>query len=575
MRGLLPSRCLRKPLIEVPFSVGVYNETLIEDQRAFTLKDVLQNDPSVAVQMPGGFYGTQNFSSRGFRVDNFNGYRLDGLPVIHTVESSIDDKSRVELLKGPAALRFGFMPPGGAINLVRKRPTPEFATSLQFDADTFGSLYSQLDVSDTIADGTLGYRLVLAGDDFDSFYDKAGGDRLTGSLFAEWKVSQAAKLWASVGGQDLERAGYYGPMVTANGVILDTGVKTNIMQDWARNERETLDAAIGSDFTLNPNWKLRASLSYQDTARESQLSCPYSVQDNGDYTEGALITNGPFEWETQGGHLHLEGGFVTGSLRHAVVIGTQYGAYESSGQRSFPDVGPNNAYQLNPLPEPDGGPWGPRPGKFEYEETGFFATDTVAFSEKISALVGVRYGEYENTYADDPASNDKVNAWSPPLALMVAPLPGIHTYLTYTRGLQDGGFARRAAANALEPLGVQKSEQWEAGAKGEWFGGRMTGEAAIFQIEQDLAILDANDVDRFDVRRLRAGRRRGTGDGDGAARQPFGSGDRVEHGELCDLLPRRDVGLCRAQRAARLAAIDDPCRCVRGAVVDVALMRPG
>lgn len=485
-----------KPLIEVPFSVGVYNETLIEDQRAFTLKEVLQNDPSIGIQMPGGFYGTQNFSSRGFRVDNFNGYRIDGMPFIHTVAPFIDDKSQVEVLKGPAALRFGFMPPGGAINLVRKRPTPELSTSLQFDVDTFGRSYSQLDVSDTVADGTFGYRLVLAGDDFNSFYDNAGGDRLAGSLFAQWKVTQAATLWTSIGGQEFERNGYYGPMITANGRILDTGVKTNIMQDWAQNRHKTFDTAVGADITLNENWKLHASFNNQDTSRESRLTYPYSVQDNGDFTEGALITNGAYDWKTKGSHLHLEGGFTTGGLRHDVVVGTQYSTYETTGQRAFPDVGPNNAYQLNPLPIPAAGPWGVAP-VFKYKETGFFATDTIAFSNKFSTLVGVRYGQYENSYSDDPASNDKVSAWSPTLALMYVPVENVHTYATYTRGLQDGGFANRVAVNAWKPLGVQKSEQWEAGVKGKWLGGRMTGEAAVFQIKQDLATMDANGVDGF------------------------------------------------------------------------------
>lgn len=485
-----------KPLLTVPFSVGVYNETLIEDQRAFSLKEVLQNDPSVGIQMPGGFYATQNFSSRGFRVDNFNGYRIDGLPFIHTVAPFIDDKSRVELLKGPAALRFGFMPPGGAINLVRKRPTPQLSTSLQFDVDTFGSLYTQLDVSDTVAGGTLGYRLVLAGDDFDSFYDHAGGDRLAGSLFAQWKVSEAATLWTSIGSQKAKRSGYYGPMVTANGRILDTGVKTNIMQDWAHNRHETADAALGADIALGRDWKLRASLNYQDTGRESRLTYPYSVEDNGDFTEGGLITNGPFDWKTQGGQLHVEGKFATGGLRHDAVFGVQYSGYRSSGQRQFPDVGPNNAYQLNPLPVPATRPMGPA-AVARYKETGFFATDTIAFSEQFSTLLGIRYGQYENTFSDDPASNDKVSTWSPTLALMVAAADNIHAYVTYTRGLQDGGFAGRAAANAWEPLGVQKSAQVEAGVKGEWLQGRVTGEAAVFQIKQDLATLDAAGVEGF------------------------------------------------------------------------------
>lgn len=484
------------PLIETPFSVGIYTEDLIEDQRAFSLKEVLENDPSIAIQMPGGFYGTQNFALRGFQVDNFNGYRVDGLPMIQTVSPYLDDKSRVELLKGPAALRYGFMPPGGAINLVRKRPTLDFSTSLQFDVDTFGSLYSQLDVSDTVADGKFAYRLVLAGDEFDSFYDNAGGDRQLGSLFTEWKPTEAVTIWSSIGAQDLSRNGYYGPMVSANGKIFDTGVKTNIMQDWARNEQEIFDAAIGADIQFNEDWKLRSSFSYQDTSRESRLSYPYSVQDNGDHTEGGLLTNGPFEWDSYGVHLHVEGGFDTGSLHHDLVVGTQYRSYDTYGERSFPDVGPNNPYNPIPYPIPAPGPW--RAIDFEYEELGFFATDTIKFSEQWSAMLGGRFGRYENTYPTDPASNDKVDDLSPTLALMYAPIESVHSYLTYTRGLQDGGFADRTAANAFEPLGIQESEQFELGVKTEWCDGRYSGELALFQIEQDAALLNpVTDVQAF------------------------------------------------------------------------------
>jgi iron complex outermembrane receptor protein len=476
--------------------VSVYNEELIEDQRAFTLKEVLKNDPSIAVQMPGGFYGTQNFALRGFQVDNFNGYRIDGLPMIQTVAPYLDDKARVELLKGPAALRFGFMPPGGAINLVRKHPTQELSTSLQFDIDTFGSLYSQLDVSDTVAGGKFGYRLVLAGDEFDSFYDNAGGDRRMASLFTEWRPVEEVTIWTAIGGQDLSRNGYYGPMITANGRVLDTGRKTNIMQDWARNDQEMFDAAIGMDIKLGENWKLRTSFNYQDTERYSQLSYPYSVLDNGDFTDGALLTNGPFEWESWGAHLHLEGHFNTGSLRHNVVVGGQYRAYESYGERSFPDVGPNNAYQLNSLPVPAPGPW--RVLHFEYDELGTFVTDTIEFNDQWSVLLGGRYGKFDNTNPTDPASDDTVEAWTPTVALMFAPMENVNTYFTYTRGVQDGGFARRTAANAFAPLGKQESEQLELGVKSEWFDGRLAGELALFQIEQDLAMMDpASGIESF------------------------------------------------------------------------------
>lgn len=485
------------PLIETPFSVGVYNQELIEDQRAFTLQEVLENDPSVSLQMPGGFYGVQNFGLRGFRVGNFTGYRVDGLPVINTVAPVIDDKSRVEVLKGPAALRFGFMPPGGAINLVRKRPTQEFSTSLHADVDTFGRVYSQLDVSDTVADGTFGYRLVLSGEQFDSFYDNADGERWLGSLFTEWNPTEDISVWSSIGVQNFTRSGYYGPMVSGTGLILDTGSKTNIMQDWTRNNQDVFDLSIGTDIEFTEDWKLRASINYQDADRESLLTYPFSVQNNGDFTNSAFLpVNGPFNWNSWGSHIHIEGEFETGALKHNIVFGGDYRTYDTFGQRSsFNPMGPNNAFVLAPQPIP-------APGRvqtinFEYEEFGLFLTDTIEFNECWSMLVGTRYAAYENTYPGFPADGDNVHDWSPVLALMYEPVEGVHTYATYTRGLQDGGFARRGAANAFEPLGVQESEQIELGVKTEWCDGRYSGELALFQIDQDLALLGPTGIDAF------------------------------------------------------------------------------
>lgn len=482
-----------KPLIETPFSMSVYDEKLMEDQRAFTVKEVLENDPSVAIQMPGGFYGNQNLALRGFQVDNFNGYRVDGLPMIQTVSPYLDDKSRVELLKGPAALRFGFMPPGGAINLVRKRPTQDFSTSISADINSFGNFYSQLDVSDT--QGPVGYRLVLADEEFDSFYDNAGGERRMGSLFLEWKPTEVVNVWTSISGQKSDRNAYYGPIITADGKVLDTGYKTNIMQEWAHNKQEILDTAIGADFKFNEEWKLRTSFNYQDTSRDSALSYPYGVSSNGDYTEGALLTNKPFEWTSWGAHAHVEGIFETGKLKHNVVVGGEYRNYDTYGERSFPDVGPNDAFNPVPLPKP--APGNPRVIDAEYDESAFFLTDTVDLSDQWSILLGARYGQYENTFADDPDSNDSLSKWSPTAALMYEPVHKVHTYVSYSKGMQDGGFADRTAVNAFAPLGVQQSEQWELGVKSEFYEGRLATELAFFQIEQDLAIIGSNGVDAF------------------------------------------------------------------------------
>lgn len=481
------------PLIETPFSVGVYNEELMEDQRAFSLEEVLENDPSVSLQMPSGYYNNQNFGLRGFQVDNFVGYRVDGLPVTNLVAPFVDDKARVEVLKGPAALRFGFMPPGGSINLVRKRPTQDFSTSVHFDADTFGSFYSQIDTSDTVADGKFGYRLVLAGDEFDSYYDNAGGDRLLGSLFTEWKPAAGVSVWASFAAQDRERHGYYGPLISATGKLLDTGVKTNTMQDWARNGQETIDGAIGADIEINSDWKIRTSFNYQDTRRSNAVSYASDVQDNGDFTDVAfLLGDNLQQWETWSTHAHVEGIFHTGKVKHNVVFGGEYRDMQTRfGMRTRLPLGPNNVYDLVDYPRPAAptDSW----DSYQYKETGVFFTDTIHFTEKLSALVGLRYGKIDTAdYWQGALDYEyKESKWSPTVALMYEPVENVHTYVTYTEGLQDGGLTDfNGVANPYEPLGVQHSNQWEAGVKASFWDGRLSGEFAVFQIEQDLALID-------------------------------------------------------------------------------------
>lgn len=480
------------PLLKVPFSVGVYNERLIEDQRAFTLPEVLDNDPSVARQMPSGFYNNQNLGLRGFRVDNFVGYRADGLPITHVVAPYVDDKARVEVLKGPAGLRYGFMPPGGAINLARKHPTPGFATSLHFDVDTFGSFYSQLDTAGTVAGGELGYRLVLAGDDFDSFYRNAGGDRFMGSLFTEWKPVEAVRVWGAVSGQDRERNGYYGPLISANGVVLDPGVRVNTMQDWSRNTQETLDGVLGVDIAFSEEWKLRTSLNYQDMGRNAGVSFASAVQDNGDFEDYAFLLGDLQEWETWANHTHLEGGFDTWVLRHDVVLGSDYRELRTRfGERAMPLLGPSNIHNLVRYPRPaePTASW----DSYEYTETGIFLTDTVKVTERFSALLGIRYGMIDVADYWQGALDYEYEAstWAPTAALMYEVFKGVQTYATYTEGMQDGGLTPfRGVSNPYEPLGVQDSQQWEVGAKAELYDGRLWAEVALFQIEQDLAVTD-------------------------------------------------------------------------------------
>lgn len=511
------------PLIEVPFSVGVIDQEIIKERRAFTAADALLYEPSITQPFSDGFYNRSDFSIRGFAPDTFQSYRVDGLPYINMVEPAIDDKERIEILKGPAGLRFGFVPPGGAINYVRKRPTPYQYRSISADIDTFGSFYSQIDVSDTLSlggtttsyepsaknpwsknpsakvpleeGGTLGYRFVAAGDSFDDFYRNAGGDRVFGSAFFEWKPNENVSVWTSISGQNRERQGYGGVAVSGNGILLDTGVQTNLMQPWGHNRQEVLDFAVGADIQLNENWMLRTSTNYGEAARSGYQSWLGPVADNGDFADVEWLI-GTQSWDYWSHHTHLEGEFYTGGIKHDLVVGGEYRFTESSRSpqpRGSNVLGINNVYNLQTLPWLGMDPQGSAPF-YEDTEFSFFATDIIELSDWFSVLGGLRYAELQGVSIDQltgaSTTSYQESVYSPTGAIMIEPVENVHTYVSYTQGMTQGGTAPMNAINALENLPPLESRQLEVGVKAELVEGRLYGEFAAFQIEQDLEYLN-------------------------------------------------------------------------------------
>lgn len=514
------------PLIETPFSVGVVGQEIIAERRAFSAAEALLYEPSVTRPFGDGFYNRADFSIRGFAPDTFQSYRVDGLPYINMVEPAIDDKERIEVLKGPAGLRFGFAPPGGAINYVRKRPTPQLTRTISTDIDTHGSFYSQFDVSDTLAlgggaapvpseknpwaknppakspvaeGGTLGYRAVIAGDSFDSFYDHAGGDRMFGSLFLEWQPNEGVSFWTSLSGQNRERNGYGGVLVSHSGRLFDTGVGTNTMQPWGHNRQEVQDFAVGADIRLADGWMLRTSTNYGEADRSGYQSWSGFVFDNGDFEDYEWLI-GTQSWDYWSHHTHLEGEIHRGPLRHELVVGGEYRFTESSRSaqpRGSNLIGINNVFDLQHLPLLGTDPQGSVPF-YEDREFSFFATDTIEFNDWLSALVGVRYAEIQSDFIDQAtgavASSYKESTVSPTAALMVEPVEDVHTYVSYTQGMTMGGTAPDIAVNAMEQMPPIESRQIEAGLKSELVEERLYGEFAYFRIEQDLEYLDNNRV---------------------------------------------------------------------------------
>ncbi|MDB6133003.1 MAG: TonB-dependent siderophore receptor family protein [Verrucomicrobiales bacterium] len=114
-----------QPLRDIPQTITVIPQTVIQAQGATSLRDVLRNVPGISMQAGegGGGLPGDNLSIRGFnsRTDLF----VDGVRDYGSYSRDPYNIEQVEVAKGPASSTAGRGSTGGAINLVTKTPKAE------------------------------------------------------------------------------------------------------------------------------------------------------------------------------------------------------------------------------------------------------------------------------------------------------------------------------------------------------------------------------------------------------------------------------------------------------------------
>ena len=101
-------------------------------------------------------------SVRGYTLDNRSNYRRDGLPINAETAIALDNKDRLELLKGTSGIQAGTSAPGGLVNLVVKRPD-RHACARHRSGARAGSVLAAVDLGDRFGtDGAFGLRLNAA-----------------------------------------------------------------------------------------------------------------------------------------------------------------------------------------------------------------------------------------------------------------------------------------------------------------------------------------------------------------------------------------------------------------------------
>jgi len=110
----------RQALRDMPQSVTVMTERLIDDRNLDDFREVLRTTAGVTFQT--GETGEEDVRLRGFSLGQAGDIFVDGLRDAPLIERDTFNLDRVEVLKGSASMLFGKGSTGGVVNQVSKQP---------------------------------------------------------------------------------------------------------------------------------------------------------------------------------------------------------------------------------------------------------------------------------------------------------------------------------------------------------------------------------------------------------------------------------------------------------------------
>lgn len=485
-------------LADTPLTVAIITKDLLDAQQARSLIDAVRNTAGVSqFQINTLIYS--NLAIRGIPADNVTNYRLNGvLPVINFIDIPMENKDRIEVLKGAAGLYYGFATPSGMVNLVTERPTAEPLMNLELFGDSHGSVGASVDASR--AWGAAGARVNAGIADVQTGIDRTSGDRRFLTAAFDWRPGDRLTV-------QLDSEYIYKTITEPTEFVLPAPVNgrisvpplqptsKNLGAEWMQAEgyETNLLARVKYDFT--PAWSLSAAAGRSYLKRDRRYSS-FSGYDlaTGAGTLNVALTHGN-DYESSIVRADFAGAFRTGPFEHQLLIGASQNVRHTNIPTAVRYRFAQNLYNPAEVAE-QATPPRIIANPSRVKDFGLYAFDRISFQGWLQATVGYRKTDYSDV---SRTSRYEAKPDSFSYGLMVKPAPWVTLYGNYIEGLESGGIAQQIAVNAGEILPAALSEQKEIGAKLEPRRGLLLTVAA-FEIERASSYLNSANLFVQDAR---------------------------------------------------------------------------
>jgi iron complex outermembrane receptor protein len=480
-------------ILDIPMTVSVIPDALLKSQQAVDLIDAVRNTAGVSSSGVGPA-SYNNITIRGITVDTRSSYKLDGtLNILSSTAFPLEDKDRVEILKGASAIYYGFSPPSGIVNFVMKRATPDLYVGLRAFGDSNGGYGGHLDLGDTV--GIFGFRINAVAARQDTGITFAKGDRylasgtfdlkptskLTLSADVEWfkrGIVEPATFIIPNGATKLPPLAYLDPSKNIGGLSWDT------------NRTEELNLLFKGVWKVAKDWDVTAYWGRSHLTRlrynpgfvpgnvtllqtPAQIATYNAAVTPGSPTFGAgavrfgtNIQNAGYENISYAVELH--GKITTGDITNSILLGASRSLRSLGGSPATPRTVITGDNFLNPIIVPN--PYAlvakpPIPSTID--DKGLYAFDDLSFKNIVHLTGGVRVTDYTNDGSTNLNTkqpyNVKPTAWSG--GVIVKPMEWASLYGTYIQGLEENAIASNNVDNAQSVFPPISSTLYEAGLK--------------------------------------------------------------------------------------------------------------
>ncbi|HEX7852014.1 MAG TPA: TonB-dependent receptor [Sphingomonas sp.] len=485
-------------ILDIPMTVSVIPDAMLKSQQAIDLIDAVRNTAGVSTSGVGpATYN--NLTIRGIAVDTRSSYKMDGtLNILSSTAFPLEDKDRVEILKGASAIYYGFSPPSGIVNFVMKRPTEDLYIGVRSFGDSNGGYGGHLDIGDTM--GIFGFRIngVAAHQDTGITFSKgnrylASGtfdlkptSKLTLSADLEWfkrNIVEPATFIIPNGATKIPDLSRLDPSKNIGGL------------DWPNNNTEELNMLFKGVWKFAKDWDVtaywgrshltrlrynpgfapgaplnyvrgKAATSTATTAQYLASLDPTSPTfGQGIVRYGVQIQSAGYENISYAVEVH--GKITTGDFSNTILLGASRSLRSLAGSPATPRTQFYSDFN-NPVIFPDpNASVGTRPIPSTIDDKGLYAFDDLSFKNIVHLTGGVRVTDYTNdgsTNLNTKAPYEvKPTAWSG--GVIVKPMEWASLYGTYIQGLEENMIASNNVDNAQTVFPPISSTLYEAGLK--------------------------------------------------------------------------------------------------------------